>query len=108
MIAPSIWWEPLGLVTYEAYEHAKPMLAARSGGLAETVTHEKTGLCHDPGDVEELARQVVKLEASPGDAAGWGLNGRDWLESNTRPDDWREQFLHICRTAIDTGPRKVT
>ena len=49
MIAPSLWWEPLGIVTYEAYNACKPMLAARSGGLTETVQHGQTGFLHDPG-----------------------------------------------------------
>ncbi|NIP96389.1 MAG: glycosyltransferase family 4 protein, partial [Akkermansiaceae bacterium] len=30
MLGPSVWWEPLGLVTYESYDAAKPMLAAAS------------------------------------------------------------------------------
>jgi glycosyltransferase involved in cell wall biosynthesis len=37
VVVPSTWWEPLGLVTYKAYDHAKSVLAAASGGLQETV-----------------------------------------------------------------------
>ncbi len=47
MLAPSVWWEPLGLVTYEAYDYGKPMLAARSGGLSETVVAGLTGFLHE-------------------------------------------------------------
>src|SRR5690606_26924744 len=37
MVVPSVWWEALGLVSYEAYDFSRPVMAAASGGLAETV-----------------------------------------------------------------------
>lgn len=43
MIVPSIWWDPYPTVVYEAFDHACPVLAARSGGLPESVTHDRTG-----------------------------------------------------------------
>src|SRR5205085_4890271 len=38
VIAPSVCLESLGLVAYEAYDFAKPVLASWAGGLAEVVT----------------------------------------------------------------------
>jgi glycosyltransferase involved in cell wall biosynthesis len=92
MIAPSVWWEPLGLVTYEAYEFSRPMLAARSGGLTETIVEGRTGLLHTPGDSRELASNVMELESDPGRADAMGRAGRLWLESHTRRDDWIVAF----------------
>lgn len=93
MLAPSTWWEPLGLVTYEAYDFAKPMLAAKSGGLAETVIDGKTGLLYAPGEAEALAQAVLRLESmSAADRAAMGVAGRAWLLANTGVDEWRRKF----------------
>ena len=97
MIAPSVWWEALGLVTYEAYDFGKPMLAARSGGLNETVVDGKTGYLHDPGNAEELSRQILTLETTPGLRQAMGEEGRAWLLANTSKEKWVakfQQFLH--------------
>lgn len=96
LIAPSIWWEPLGLIVHEAYDAARPVLAARSGGLTETVIEGRTGFLHDPGNVEQLANDVEKLESlGPRGRQEMGLQGRQWLLENASPDEWRERFVQI-------------
>jgi glycosyltransferase involved in cell wall biosynthesis len=104
MIAPSIWWEPLGLVTYEAYDYGKPMLAARSGGLTETVVDGQTGFLHEPGNATELARQVVELDGAPNRRAEMGLRGRQWLLKNTNEDDWRQKIHKVVEHALGRVP----
>lgn len=99
LLAPSVWWEPLGLVAYEAYDYAKPVLAARSGGLAETVQQGATGLLHEPGSADSLARDVVTLESMPPEArADFGARGRQWLLRETHVDQWRKRFDAILAT----------
>ncbi len=95
MIAPSLWWEPLGIVTYEAYNFCKPMLAARSGGLTETVEHNRTGLLHHPGDANQLADQILMLESEPMKAKSLGQNGREWLCNHCSEDEWLSKFDNI-------------
>lgn len=101
VIIPSVWWEPLGLVTYEAYDYAKPVLAARSGGLGETVQHGSTGFLHEPGDVDGLTQDVLNLEAmSPTQRATLGNSGRHWLRQETEPTVWLRRFEEIAEQAI--------
>ncbi len=96
LIAPSVWWEPLGLVAYEAYDYAKPVLAARSGGLAETVQHEVTGLLHAPGDAEALMRDVLTMESTPHPVrVECGVSGRKWLLQEASPALWQARFEEI-------------
>lgn len=98
LVAPSIWWEPLGLIVYEAYDAAKPVLAASSGGLTETVLPGVTGYLHEPGSAERLADDVERLESSgPKHRAVMGRAGRDWLLENASPDQWREDFMAIVK-----------
>ncbi len=101
VVAPSLWWEPLGIVVYEAYDHAKPMLAARAGGLGETVSHGRTGLLHEPGAAGEILRDVRALEAMSADErAALGRNGRDWLLREASPERWRQSFDEILNEAV--------
>ena len=99
-IAPSVWWEPLGLVTYEAYDYGKPMLAARSGGLAETVIHGETGFLHEPGNAEELARQIIEVDQNESLRISMGEKGRIWLLAHTQPEKWLTNFRMICNEAV--------
>jgi len=93
LIAPSVWWEPLGLIVYEAYDYAKPVLVARSGGLTETVQHGITGLIHEPGDKASLVKDVLDLESMNLDArVQLGENGRKWLLAEACVKKWQDQF----------------
>jgi glycosyltransferase involved in cell wall biosynthesis len=100
LIAPSLWWEPLGLTTYEAYDFGKPVLAARSGGLTETVVHNETGMLHEPGNVEQLAEQIIKLNESRETRVKMGAQGRKWLMENANEEKWRQRFSEIVEFAI--------
>jgi glycosyltransferase involved in cell wall biosynthesis len=103
MLAPSVWWEPLGLVTYEAYDDGKPMLAANSGGLSETVLDGRTGYTHEPADAQGLAESVMKLEAdSPNRRREMGHEGRSWLAAHADPDVWRDKMSTIIRSVTRT------
>ncbi len=104
MLAPSVWCEPLGAVTYEAYNAAKPMLASRSGGLTETIQPGVTGDLHTPGDAADLAKQVLALDADPARRVAMGRAGRAWLLEHTNPARWKEQLFKIVEQTI-TGHR---
>jgi glycosyltransferase involved in cell wall biosynthesis len=99
LIAPSTWWEPLGLVVYEAYDYSKPVLAARSGGLTEIVQPGTTGLLHAPGDVDSLVRDVLTMEGLPPSLRmEWGAAGRAWLLRETDASRWLDRLDGIFAT----------
>jgi glycosyltransferase involved in cell wall biosynthesis len=100
LIIPSIWREPLGLVVYEAFDHARPVLAARSGGLTELVQPGKTGLLHTPGNAAELADHVLRLEREFEERQRFGRAGREWLLANTAEDQWWHQLLEIVDRTV--------
>ncbi len=101
VLIPSVWWEPLGLVTCEAYDHAKPVIAAASGGLTETVRDGVTGFLHPPGDEAGLIRKVVAMESlSGGERAKLGMAGRQWLLENAGVERWRQRFEEIVSRAL--------
>ena len=87
-------------MVYEAYDYSKPVLAARSGGLTETVTDQQTGLLHEPGNAGELARHLQLMANEPAQAEAWGSRGRAWLEENTSSKEWLERFNTIANFAV--------
>ncbi len=100
VLVPSIWWEILGFVTFEAYEWEKPVLAARSGGLTETVEHGVTGFHHEPGNSRQLAEQVLALSADQGMRKTFGRAGYEWNLRETSPALWRERFEGMVKKVI--------
>jgi glycosyltransferase involved in cell wall biosynthesis len=96
VLVPSVWWEPLGLVVYEAYDFAKPVLAARSGGLTETVQPGVTGLLHDPGDSAALVIDVMQMEHHTADERHtWGQTAREWLLREASVQQWMHGFEQV-------------
>ncbi len=107
MLAPSEWWEPLGLVTYESYDQGKPMLASSSGGLTETVEHGVTGLLYESGSPVALAEAVQKMEAmSREQRMQMGLAGREWLKEQADPAEWKKRFEQIVRQVVAQGEKE--
>ncbi len=100
LIAPSLCLESLGLVAYEAYDFAKPVLASQAGGLAEIVKHELTGLTHEPGDIRQLANDVLRLEQNREVRIEMGKKGREWLLANANEEEWTKRFAAIVDFAI--------
>jgi glycosyltransferase involved in cell wall biosynthesis len=76
MVVPSRWREAFGLVAVEAALQARPVVAARTAGLAEAVQDGHTGLLVPPEDVPALAAALGRLLAEPRIAAEMGRAGR--------------------------------
>lgn len=55
LVHASVLTEPFGTVVFEAMAAGLPVIAARSGGVAEYVEHGRHGLLHTPGDSHDLA-----------------------------------------------------
>ena len=68
--------EGFGLVALEAALMARPVVAARVGGLPEIVLHQKTGLLVEHEDHEDLAEAITLLLNHPRTAAMFGEAAR--------------------------------
>jgi glycogen(starch) synthase len=63
-VVPSLY-EPFGFVALEAMALGAPLVAARTGGLADIVDEGRTGLLFQPGDPADLADVLVDVLAHP-------------------------------------------
>lgn len=100
LVAPSLCLESLGLVTYEAFDFGKPVLAARAGALGEIVLHGQTGLLHEPANAEDLYENVLTIESEPQTRLNFGRLGREWLVKNADEEEWVSRFNHIVEFAV--------
>jgi glycosyltransferase involved in cell wall biosynthesis len=65
LVVPSTWYENAPLVVYSAFAAGIPVVASNLGGMAEMVRHGESGLLFEPGDPEDLARQLSRLIEDP-------------------------------------------
>ena len=77
---PSTEAEAFGLVAVEAMAAARPVVAARIGGLPEVVVDGETGLLHPAGDARALAARLQELIIDPQRRHDLGQAGRARFE----------------------------
>jgi glycosyltransferase involved in cell wall biosynthesis len=76
--------ETCGLVALEAMASGLPVIAARAGGVIESVQPGLTGALIPPGEGEDFARAVVQLARDPAERGAMSVAarafaaGRDW------------------------------
>jgi glycosyltransferase involved in cell wall biosynthesis len=80
LVAPSIWWEAFGLVAAEAMSRELPVIASRTGGLAEVVDHNINGILVEPNDATALAAAMTELWDDAPRRAAMGQAGREKAE----------------------------
>jgi len=61
VVFPSLWPEPAGLITLEAYARSRPVIASDVGGIPEYIIHNQTGLLVPPNQPDVLAEAITTL-----------------------------------------------
>ena len=75
MVFPSLWHEPAGLVTLEAYARHRPVIASSLGGIPEYVLDGKTGILIPANDIKNLAAANNELAENYHKARRFGEEG---------------------------------
>ena len=68
--------EGMGRVLVEAMASGRPIVASRTGGIPDLVTHEETGLLVAPADEHGLADAIESILRDPKKAKIMGQNGK--------------------------------
>ncbi len=72
--------EGFGIVFLEANACGKPVIGGKSGGAAEAIIHNQTGLLVNPSDIDEVAEAITYLLKNPDAASRMGDKGRQMIE----------------------------
>ena len=84
--------EGFGIAPLEASAHGIPVIAGRSGGVAEAVAHGLTGILIPPGNVEAIRETVIFLLKNKDVAVKMGEAGRKRAE-NFKPELQMKKLL---------------
>lgn len=94
VVIPSLSYETFGRTAVEAYACGTPVLASRTGALAETVVEGSTGLLFEPGDEGALAAAARRLAP---EAAELGPQARAHYDATYEPSLVHEQLVRLYR-----------
>lgn len=90
-VIPSVWLEPFGIAAIEAMACGVPVVASRTGGLADIITDGENGLLFAPGDAAMLAGKIALLLDNAEMRERIGVEGRrkaleayDWTKIMSR------------------------
>ncbi|HJP67158.1 MAG TPA: glycosyltransferase family 4 protein [Actinomycetota bacterium] len=89
--------EGFGIVYLEAGATARPSVAGRSGGAAEAVVDEETGLLVEGAEPKAVALAVAQLLANPAQARTMGEAGRRRVEESFT---WRRRAQELAAVLV--------
>lgn len=85
--------EGFGIVYLEANMFGKPVIAGKSGGVAEAVLDNETGILVEPTNPQEIISALEKLLKNPEEARRLGENGRQRVEQDFQ---WKKQAVPLA------------
>jgi len=94
--------EGFGISFLEASASGLPVVAGKSGGVADAVKHGETGFLVNPDDPEDIARALKILLNNPILAQKFGKNGRQWTESEMDWNKVAERLHHAIQQMAGT------
>lgn len=92
--------EPFGMVAIEAMASGTAVVCCSTGGPAQIVRHEVSGLHFTPGDSGALAAQVARLMDNPDEAGRFGRAGRQIAETRFGWDATAEGIRRVLVDAV--------
>jgi glycosyltransferase involved in cell wall biosynthesis len=100
LVFPSLWPEPAGLVSLEAYDQMRPVIASKTGGIVEHVENGVTGMLVPPGDVLALANIINDFANDFEKSKTFGINGYELLKSKFTFDQHVKSLNEIYSSIV--------
>lgn len=101
LVVPSLWNEPFGRVTVEAFSFGVPVIGSRNGGTAELITEGKTGMFFDPLVPNSLQNAVQRFIDNDELLEQMKMNVLEEARSFT-PEKIAESHLQFYKQLIET------
>ena len=103
VVVPSEWYEPSGLIIFEAFALGKPVIGSRIGGITELVKDTERGLVFESGDKEDMASAISYLLSNPDLCEEMGRNAKRFMEEEMSPEKHYEKLMEIYELAISSS-----
>jgi glycosyltransferase involved in cell wall biosynthesis len=105
LVLPSECYENFPYSVLESFACAKPVIAARIGGIPEIVKNWDTGLLFEPGNIEYLSLKIRYFINHPDKTKDMGRNARSFVEKELSAENYYSKLIDVYRTVI--SQRKV-
>ena len=93
--------EVFGLVALEAMRAGKPVVACRTGGLPEIITHRETGVLVAPDDAVQMALALMEIIGNPRLAEKMGRAGRQRAQEEFSLEKMAAAFAALYGRRLD-------
>jgi glycosyltransferase involved in cell wall biosynthesis len=100
VIFPSVWPEPAGLVTLEAYAHRRPIIASAVGGIPEYIVNGETGQLVQPNNTLALVQEITNFSLNFDQCRTIGEMGYLRLQEEFLLERHAESLQNIYKKAI--------
>jgi glycosyltransferase involved in cell wall biosynthesis len=105
LVAPSLWFEPFGMVVVDAMALGVPVIASKIGGLPYLVQDGVNGLMFEPGNPKDLVLKVRRLWDDPLLCNQMGEAGQQKVAQQYSQKAYYDNLMTVYQRAIH-GPRK--
>lgn len=103
LVVPSTCFEMCPTVLLEGMALALPVVASKTGGLPEFVSHEETGLLFERGDPKDLAAKINQLWNDPDLSEALGEAARQWITQECNKTVYFNRLMGVYRGLVDSG-----
>jgi glycosyltransferase involved in cell wall biosynthesis len=100
VVFPSVWPEPAGLVTLEAYAHHRPIIASAIGGIPEYISNGKTGQLVQSNNVSDLVEKITDFSLNFDKSRTMGEMGYQQLQQEFLMESHVHQLQKIYEKAV--------
>jgi glycosyltransferase involved in cell wall biosynthesis len=104
VFAMPTWDEPFGMVFVEAMAMKRPVVAWARGGPLEIIADGETGFLPESGDVDGLARALLRLIRDPDLRRRMGEAGRRRAEQRFNPQRMCQDMVEVYRDVLGEAP----
>lgn len=101
VVLPSEWYENLPFSVIESFALGKPVVGANIGGIPELIRNEKTGMLFEPGNVDDLKKNILYLLDNSEKISKMGRTARTYIEQDLNPKNHYRELIKIYNEVLD-------